>query len=180
MSCNGWGQAVGLFHEPCHGKREKKHLRGAQGCGQRCAHLGQVQHCKHGRAHTCRHEPAGAALLECAGDCLHCKSAEGDLLPYRSAQARRGQHCKQRRGTLRRGPRGHCSRALRTACCQRHGDACECSHKAKQPNQARERVVRRRRMPVISARRPSPRPKGQAYKCRDTGKAGVEGICSHA
>ena len=180
MRCNGWGQAAGLFHEPCHGKREKKHLHGAQGCGQRRAHLGQVQHCKHGRAYTRRHEPAGAAFLECAGDCLHRKPAEGNLLPHCSAQAGRGQHCKQHRGSLRRGPRGHCPYSLRTACRQRHGDACECSHKAKQPNQARERAVRRRRVPVISARRPSPRPKGQAYKRRDTGKAGVEGVCSHA
>ena len=35
-------------------------------------------------------------------------------------------------------------------------------------------------MSVISAHCPSPRPKGQAYKRRDTGKAGVEGVCSHA
>lgn len=28
--------------------------------------------------------------------------------------------------------------------------------------------------------RPLPRPKSQAYKCRDTGKAGVKGVCSHA
>mgnify|MGYP004477704409 FL=1 len=224
MRCNGWGQVAGLFYEPCHGKREKKHLHGAQGRGQRCAHLGQVQHCKHGRAHTCRHEPAGAALLECAGDCLHCKSAKGNLLPHCSAQARGGQHCKQHRGSLRRGPCERCPCSLRTACRQRHGDACECSHKAKQPNQACERVMGRRRMPLVFAQvralgasvaracafgalgssgmrvpdamrlsrlrvagawhapvcRPSPRPKGQAYKRRDTGKAGVEGVCSHA
>ena len=42
---------------------------------------------------------------------------------------------------------------------------------------ARLRVAGAWRAPV---RRSSPRPKGQAYKCRDTGKAGVEGICSHA
>ena len=35
-------------------------------------------------------------------------------------------------------------------------------------------------MSVVSACRPLPRPKGQAYKRCDTGKAGVEGICSHA
>ena len=180
MRCNGRGQAAALLHEPCHGECEKEHLHGAQDRGQRRAHLGQVQHGKHGRAHTCCHEPAGAAFFERAGDCLHCKPAEGNLLPHCSAQAGRGQHCKQRGGSLRRGPRGHCPCSLRTACCQRHGDACECSHKAKQPNQACERVVRRHRVPVISARRSSPRPKCQAHKCRGTNKAGVEGVCSHA
>ena len=42
---------------------------------------------------------------------------------------------------------------------------------------ARLRVAGAWRAPV---RRPSPRPKGQAHKCRDTGKAGVKGVCSHA
>ena len=180
MRCNGRGQAAALLHEPRHGECEKKHLHGAQGRGQRRAHLGQVQHCKHGRAYTRHHEPAGAAFLECAGDCLHRKPAEGNLLPHRGSQAGRGQYGKQRGGTLRGDPRGHCPCSLRTACRQRHCDACECSRKAKQSNQACGRVVGRRRVPVISARRPSPRPKGQAYKRRDTGEAGVEGICSHA
>ena len=42
---------------------------------------------------------------------------------------------------------------------------------------ARLRIAGAWRAPV---RRSSPRPKGQAHKCRDAGKAGVEGVCSHA